>query len=197
VSSPTLKTNGMRHYGPAGYSSIELFCAAPGEYEFWGGGDPMAGTAYKWNPGYRERKAEIEAVLLERTLRALPELRGHIAWQESATPLTHERFTLSRMPYGPECAKDQIGPFRRLSVETEIGGLYLAGASTVYLFGVAFTLRGGVGTASHILGRDLFREFHEGIVITDRSALPVHGADWDPFQSCRGFSRLRSPRPHT
>lgn len=162
----------------------------PAEYEFWGGGDPMAGTAYKWNPGYRERKAEIEAVLLERTLRALPELRGHIAWQESATPLTHERFTLSRMPYGPENAKDQIGPFRRLSVKTEIGGLYLAGASTAYLYGIAFTLRGGVGTASHILGRDLLAEFRRGLVLADRSALPEHGTGWDPFDTCRGHSRI-------
>jgi ferredoxin--NADP+ reductase len=149
----------------------------------------MAGTGYKWSPVYRERKAEIEGVLLERTLRALPELRGHIAWQESATPLTHERFTLSRMPYGPENAKDQIGPFRRLPVTTEIGGLFLAGASTAYMYGIAFTLRGGVGTASHILGRDLLREFHAGAVIADRAALPVHGPDWDPFQASRGLSR--------
>lgn len=189
ISSPTLKTGGVRHYGPPGHSAIEMFCAVPGESAFWGGGDPLAGTGYKWSQTYQQRKAEIEGVLLERTLRALPELRGHVAWQESATPLTHERFTLSRMPYGPENAKDQIGPFRRLSVTTEIGGLFLAGASTAYMFGVAFTLRGGVGTASHILGRDLFREFHEGHVIADRSALPVHGADWDPFQACRGLSR--------
>ena len=189
ISSPTLKTGGVRHYGPAGYSAIEMFTAVPAEYDFWGGGDPMAGTGYKWSSVYRERKAEIEGVLLERTLRALPELRGHVVWQESATPLTHERFTLSRMPYGPENAKDQIGPFRRLSVTTEIGGLYLAGASTAFLYGVAFTLRGGVGTASAILGRDLFREFHQGRVLADRSALPIHDVDWDPFQACRGHSR--------
>ncbi|MBA4287346.1 MAG: ferredoxin-NADP reductase [Xanthomonadaceae bacterium] len=191
ISSPTLKTGGVRHYGPAGYSAIEMFTAVPAEYDFWGGGDPMAGTGYKWSSVYRERKAEIEGVLLERTLRALPELRGHVVWQESATPLTHERFTLSRMPYGPENAKDQIGPFRRLAVTTEIGGLYLAGASTAFLYGVAFTLRGGVGTASAILGRDLFREFHRGEVLADRSALPIHDPDWDPFQACRGHSRSR------
>lgn len=194
ISSPTLKTGGVRHYGPPGYSAIEMFTAVPAEYDFWGGGDPMAGTGYKWSSVYRERKAEIEGVLLERTLRALPELRGHVVWQESATPLTHERFTLSRMPYGPENAKDQIGPFRRLPVTTEIGGLYLAGASTAFLYGVAFTLRGGVGTASAILGRDLFREFHQGQVLADRSALPVHGADWDPFQACRGHSRPQHAR---
>ena len=189
ISSPTLKTGGVRHYGPPGYTSIEMFCAVPAEYSFWGGGDPMAGTGYKWSSAYRDRKAEIEAVLVERTLRALPELRGHIAWQESATPMTHERFTLSRMPYGPENAKDQIGPFRRLSVTTEIDGLYLAGASTAYLYGIAFTLRGGVGTASHILKRDLLEEFRRGRVLVDRKSLPEHGRDWDPFDACRGHSR--------
>lgn len=150
-------------------------------------------TGYKWSPVYRERKAEIEQVMLDRTLRALPELRGHIAWQESASPLTHERFTLSRMPYGPENTNDQLGPFRRPSVRTEINGLFLAGASTAFLYSIAFTLRGGVGTASEILGRDLFAEFHKGKVIVDRSALPAHGADWDPFQACRGHSRRPDP----
>ncbi|AXQ31077.1 FAD-dependent oxidoreductase [Solimonas sp. K1W22B-7] len=188
ISSPTLKTWGERHYGPPDHSSIELFASAPADYEFWGGGDPKAGTDYKFSEIYQERKAEFESVLLERTLKVLPELRGHVAWQESATPLTHERFTLSRMPYGPENAKDQIGPFRRLPVTTEIAGLFLAGASTAYLFGVAFTLRGGVGTASHIIGRDLLREFQKGVVISDRNALPEHGPHWDPFQASRGYS---------
>lgn len=189
ISSPTLKAGGVRHYGPPGYTAIEAFCAVPAEYEFWGGGDPMAGTAYKWSPVYRERKAEIEQVMLDRTLRALPELRGHVVWQESASPLTHERFTLSRMPYGPENTSDQIGPFRRPSVRTEIDGLFLAGASTAFLYGVAFALRGGVGAASEILGHDLFADFHKGRVIVDRGALPAHGADWDPFHVCRGHSR--------
>lgn len=194
ISSPTLKTGGVRHYGPPGYTAIETFCAVPAEYEFWGGGDPMAGTAYKWSPTYRERKAEIEQVMLDRTLRALPELRGHIAWQESASPLTHERYTLSRMPYGPENAKDQIGPYRRWSVRTEINGLFLAGASTAFLYGVAFALRGGVGTASEILGRDLYANFHKGKIIVDPCVLPMHGGGWDPFQVCRGHSR-RTDRP--
>lgn len=185
VSSPTLKTGGVRHFGAPGHSSIEAFTTVPGEHAFWGGGDPLAGKGYEDSPAYQERKAEVEEVLLERTLGLLPELRGHVVWTESATPLTHERYTLSRMPYGPENSKGQIGPGRRLSVKTEVAGLYLAGASTVFLYGVAFTLRGGVGTASEILGRDLLKEFHAGTVIADRAALPDHGPDWDPFMVSR------------
>ena len=188
ISSPTLKTQGVKHFGAEGHSSIEAFTAVPAEYEFWGGGDPMAGTAYKWSPEYVRRKAEIEAAAMERVLAAMPELDGHIVWQESATPMSHERYTLSRMPYGPENAKDQIGPGRRLSVRTEIDGLFLAGASTVHLYGIAFTLRGGVGTASHILGRDLLAEFRRGVVLGDRSALPDHGPDWDPFEASGGYA---------
>lgn len=196
ISSPTLKTGGRRHFGAAGHSSIEAFMAVPAEYEFWGGGDPMKGTDYKWSPTYIKRKAEIEETVMERLLDTLPELNGHVVWQESATPLTHERFTLSRMPYGPELAKDQIGPGRRLSVRTEIDGLFLAGASTVYLFGIAFTLRGGVGTASHILGRDLLKAFWAGEVISDPAALPAHGPDWDPFDVCRSHALKGSRREH-
>ncbi|BDB39685.1 MULTISPECIES: FAD-dependent oxidoreductase [Mycobacterium] len=189
ISSPTLKTQGRKHFGIPGHSSIEAFTAVPAEYEFWGGGDPMAGPSYKGSPTYIQRKAEIEASVMDRVLDTLPELTGHIVWQESATPLSHERFTLSRMPYGPENAKDQIGPGRRLSVRTEIDGLFLAGASTVYLYGIAFTMRGGVGTASHVLGRDLLKAFWAGEVISDRASLPEHGPGWDPFDVCRGHVR--------
>jgi ferredoxin--NADP+ reductase len=178
----------VKHWGEPGHTCVEAFMAVPAEYEFWGGGDPMQGGAYAESPIYEKRKAEIESVIVERTLDALPELRGHIVWQESATPLSHERFTLSRMPYGPENSKDQIGPGRRLSVRTEIDGLFLAGASTAYMYGVAFTMRGGVGTASHILGRDLMKDFHAGRVIVDRASLPDHGPDWDPFDASRGFT---------
>ncbi|MBN9792213.1 ferredoxin-NADP reductase [Pseudonocardia sp. TMWB2A] len=188
ISSPTLKTWGRKHFGPPGHSSIEAFCSVPGEYDFWGGGDPMSGPSYKHSPLYEQRKAEIEGVVMERMLEALPELRGHVLWQESATPLTHERFTLSRMPYGPENARDQIGPGRRIAATTEIRGLYLAGASTTYMYGIAFTMRGGVGTASEILGTDLLRRFHRGEVITDVAALPEHGPDWDPYEVSRGYS---------
>lgn len=185
ISSPTLKTGGVRHFGTPGHSSIEAFTTVPDAPAFWGGGDPYAGDDYAETEAYAERKAEIEEVMLERTLEALPELRGHVVWQESATPHTHERYTLSRMPYGPLNSKEQIGPGRRLPVRTEVDGLYLAGASTVFLYGVAFTMRGGVGTASAILGRDLMQAFHAGEVLADPQALPDHGPDWDPFFVCR------------
>lgn len=194
ISSPTLKTGGRRHFGPEDHSTVEAFTTVPGDPAFWGGGDPMDGKGYEDRPGYQERKAEVEASMLERTLELLPELRGRIVWQEAATPMTHERFTLSAMPYGPENAKDQIGPGRRLPVRTEVGGLFLAGASTVFLYGVAFTMRGGVGTASAILGRDLLREFHDGRVLADRAALPDHGQGWDPFAVCRRHAVKKGPR---
>lgn len=73
-------------------------------------------------------------------------------------------------------------------MRTEIDGLFLAGASTVYLYGIAFTMRGGVGTASQILGRDLLKAFRDGEVIADRAALPEHGPDWDPFEVSRGYA---------
>lgn len=193
ISSPTLKTGGVRHFGTPGHSSIEAFTTVPDDPAFWGGGDPYADRDYTDTPAYLERKEEIETRMLERTLDLLPELRGHIVWQESATPLTHERYTLSRMPYGPENSKDQIGPGRRLPVTTDVDGLYLAGASTVFLYGVAFTLRGGVGVASRIVGRDLMKAFHAGEVIVDPRALPEHDADWDPFMVCRRHA-VKKPR---
>lgn len=194
ISSPTLKTRGVRHFGAPGHSTIEAFTTVPDHYGFWGGGNPLAGRDYEQSPVYQDRKAEIEQVIRERVLDAVPELRGHIVHAEGATPLSHERYTLSRMPYGPENTSAQIGPGRRLSITTPIRGLYLAGASTVFMYGVAFTMRGGVGTASAILSRDLMRDFHAGRVIADPAALPEHGPDWDPLAVCRKHT-VKKPRP--
>ena len=56
------------------------------------------------------------------------------------------------------------------------------------MYGVAFAMRGGVVTASHVLGRDLMKEFRAGRVIVDRESLPEHGPGWDPFAVSRGHT---------
>lgn len=184
ISSATLKTAGRHPFDEPGHTTISAFAPVPDGISFWGAAESKA---------HHQRTSEIGEVLLQRTIDVLPELRGHVVFSEASTPVSRERSTLSWMPYGPENARDQIGP-RRLRVTTPIGGLYLAGASTVFMYGVAFTMRGGVGTASAILGRDLMRDFHAGRVIADPAALPEHGPDWDPHTVCRQHT-VKKPRP--
>jgi len=83
---------------------------------------------------------------------------------------------------GVELSVDQFGP-NRPSPKTEIEGLYLAGASTVFGHGIAGVMRRGVGTASMVAGRDLMAEVAAGTVLGNPADLPPMGRD--PWESSR------------
>jgi ferredoxin--NADP+ reductase len=46
-------------------------------------------------------------------------------------------------------------------------------------------MRGGVGCASAVLGRDLLAEVQGGRVFGDPSKLTGGGQDWDPWEASR------------
>jgi all-trans-retinol 13,14-reductase len=116
--------------------------------------------------------------------RVVPGLAGHIDWQETATPVTQERFTHSTggTSYGIEFACDQMGPLR-IGPGTEVPGLYLCGASTPWGHGIGSVLRGGVAAAGAVLGRDLMPAIVAGEVLGDRDSLPPLRADWDAWRA--------------
>lgn len=82
----------------------------------------------------------------------MPGLLRNIVWCESATPVTQERFTLSSggTSYGFEHAPDQFRE-RRLATQTEIPGLYLAGANTVFGHGIAGAMVSGVAAGGTVI----------------------------------------------
>jgi hypothetical protein len=123
------------------------------------------------------------------------DLRPHIRWQEAATPLTHERYTLSASgaSYGIELATDQTGP-RRPAPRTPIGGLFLAGASARRGHGIVGALAGGRDAASAVLGRDLAAEVRRGAVYADVDRLTAGGPDFDALAACRRLQD-KSRRP--
>ena len=117
-------------------------------------------------------------------------------WREGSTPVTQERFTLSTggACYGLELARDQVGP-KRPDVRTEIPGLYLTGASTVWGHGIVGVMLGGLGTAGAVLERDLTSEvLNGGQIAAPLMDQPVPG-DWDPLLVCRTSSPIRH-KPH-
>lgn len=173
---------------PAGWTNLQIMTMVPRDYGLWhaGAGPATAGNAYHRDRTYRAAKAELTARLVRSAERVLPGLGAQIYWQESASPLTQERFTRSSggTSYGIEFAVDQMGPLR-LGPRTEIDGLFLTGASTPSGHGIGSVLRGGVATASAILGRDLFAAAWKGEVLGDPSRLPPADALGDAWQASR------------
>lgn len=172
---------------PRGYSALEIMTLVPRGYDFWGvEKGPAAGERYQRKPEYRSLKAQLTEAMIGAAERVIPEIREHIVWKEAATPVTQERYTLSTggTSYGIAMTPDQFGPARP-GPTTEIEGLFLAGASTVFGHGIAGAMRGGVGAASAVIGRDLMAEAYAGKVFGDPSKLPASPPDWDPWRASR------------
>ena len=172
---------------PKGYSSLEIMTLVPADYPLWGiEKGPAAGEKYHRNPRYQAMKQRLTEALVDGAEQVIPGIKEHIVWQEAATPVSHEHFTFSTggTSYGIDLAVDQFGPNRPLP-KTEIKGLFLAGASTVFAHGIAGTMRGGVGTASAVLGRDLWGEVAAGKVFGDPAKLTGGSPGWDPWEASR------------
>lgn len=184
ITVASVKDPGTTAIAPPGCSSLQVMTIAPSDPRFWGfeDGTPASKSGYRRNPTYRAVKERLTEELVDAAERVLPGIRDHIVWRESATPMTQERFTLATggTSYGIELACDQFGP-NRPSPRTEIEGLFLAGASTVFGHGISSVMRGGVGCASAVLGRDLFAEIAGGSVFGHPSAWDGSDPAWDPW----------------
>jgi all-trans-retinol 13,14-reductase len=187
ITAASLKDPTNARLAPPGCSSLEIMTIVPAHHSFWGVGEgPAAGEKYRRNPTYLARKQEITERLIAEAERAIPALGESILWKEASTPITHERYTLASggTSYGIELSPDQFG-LKRPRPQTEIKGLYLAGASTRFGHGVAGVMYGGLGAAGAILGRDLRKEIEHGQVFADASKLTAGGPGWDPFEASR------------
>jgi phytoene dehydrogenase-like protein len=187
ITAASLKDPHTEAIAPKGCTSLEVMTWAPSDHAFWGVEDgPAAGEKYHRNEKYQSLKRRLTELLVKETERVIPDIAGHVVYTEAATPVSQEHFTFSTggTSYGIELAVDQFGPSRP-SPKTEIEGLFLAGASTVFAHGIAGTLRGGVGTASAVLGRDLWAEVQSGAVFGDPSKLTGGGPGWDPWEASR------------
>src|SRR3990172_1921603 len=187
ITAASLKDPHTEAIAPPGCTSLEVMMWAPPDHSFWGVEEgPAAGEKYHRNPKYQSLKRRLTDLVVDGAERVIPGIKEHIVWQEAATPVSQEHFTFSTggSSYGIELAVDQFGPARP-SPKTEIEGLYLAGASTVFAHGIAGTMRGGVGTASAVLGRDLWTEVSAGKVFGEPAKLTGGGPGWDPWEASR------------
>lgn len=189
------------HLCPAGDTNLQVMTLAPRGLDWWGVDQgPADGGRYRRNAVYLDRKHLITEALLDAAERVLADqlegrrLRDHVAFMETATPLSHERYTRSSggTSYGYMHSPEQSGRVRPAH-RTEIDGLWLVGANTVAGHGVGGAMVGGVNCAGEIVGRPLLVEMIMGAVLVDPADVPADGADFDPVECCRG-RRLRARR---
>jgi phytoene dehydrogenase-like protein len=128
-------------YAPKGMTTVSIQVAS--DIDIW----PERGDAYE------AKKEEMMNKLITLAERVLPGLRDHIVEKTAMTPRTIELFTLNHrgVPYGWNFTVDQA---ERLSLETGIGGLYLAGAWSWPSHSVAMTQFSGYLSSRLILKQE-------------------------------------------
>jgi phytoene dehydrogenase-like protein len=189
------------HLCPAGQTNLQIMTLAPRGLDWWGVDEaPGDGGRYRRNPTYLERKAQLTEALIDSAEAVLADqldgasLRDHIVHVETATPLSHERYTHATggTSYGYVHSPEQSG-IHRPAHRTEIDGLWLVGANTVSGHGIAGAMVGGVNCAGAILDRPLLVELVMGTTLVEPDAVPADPADFDPVEWCRG-EQLRTLR---
>ena len=154
VTSGTLKDPQTPGHAPPGGSSLEIMALLPGDAHAWAV-DPAEIDAghYRKNAKYMEQKQRVEDDLVARVERMFPGLSQHIVLRESATPVTHTRFTRASdgTGYGIAATPAQFMKGRP-GYRGPIPGLYFAGASTRAGHGVVGAMTSGRNAAQRIAG---------------------------------------------
>ena len=75
----------------------------------WGvSADELQAGTYRKNAKYLELKRAAEESMVLRLERQFPGLTKHVAFKESSTPLSHNRFTCGGTAYGLAATPDQF-----------------------------------------------------------------------------------------
>jgi len=153
VSVASLKDPVSRNLAPPGYTNLQIMAVAPAQPQSWGVSQgPASGGRYRHMPAYEACKHEMERRMLAVVEEMLPGFIRKVVWQECATPLTQERFTLSTggTSYGLEHTLDQYMA-ARVALQTEIPGLWMVGANTIFGHGIVGCMMSGRAAANMIL----------------------------------------------
>ena len=172
ISIASLKDPTNPAVAPPGIVNLQLMGLAPSEPSAWGVSEADVVTGkYSKNAAYLAKKREYTDALFRSAARVLPNLRQHAVFEETATPLTHSRYTLSTggTSYGLALIPEQF-LWRRPGPKTEIDGLFLCGASLVTGHGIAGAMASGVNAAAAIVGNEVWSEVRRARPTAPRKA---------------------------
>lgn len=153
ITSASLKEPDNPEHAPPGHHNLEVMTLVPGRAEAWGvSAEDARKPNYRGTAAYKEKKAAVEEELIQRADALFPGLASKVVFRESATPVTHTRFTWATDGTGYGLAGTP-GQFlgHRPGVRGPVPNLYLCGGSTRSGHGVAGALRSGLNAAGAIL----------------------------------------------
>lgn len=156
ITSATMKDPQTLHHAPAGISNVEAMTVLSGKPEHWGldprhAQDAAQAWDYKHNARYLELKARIEQDMITRVETLFPGSRDAIAFCESASPMSHIRYTRATdgTGYGLAATPEQFFEHRP-GYSGPLPGLFLAGANTRAGHGVLGAMLSGQRCARRI-----------------------------------------------
>lgn len=145
ITSASIKDPNTMGHAPEGKTNVEVMSLVEGDPRKWcvqpGAID---GWRYKKSEHYRELKQRIEDDMVRRFLTVFPSAKDRICFRESATPVSHSRYTRASAGtgYGLACTPEQFLE-RRPNYEGPIDGLFLCGVSTRAGHGIVGAMLGG------------------------------------------------------
>lgn len=152
ITSATLKDPSTRHHSPAGTSNVEAMTVLSGKPEHWGlDGATVPAWGYRHESRYQALKARIEEDMIGRVDALFPGSRAAVVFRESATPMSHIRYTRAAdgTGYGLAATPQQFFEHRP-GYTGPLPGLFFAGASTRAGHGVLGTMLSGSRCARRI-----------------------------------------------
>jgi len=158
ITSTSFKDPDTPGHSPQGETNIEIMTLVPGAARFWGLSDQQAlGTDYRRDGRYQDIKQAVEDDMIGRLEALFPGTAQTIVFKESATPVTHTRYTRASDGTGYGLAATPAQFLRnRPGFRGPLQGLYLAGASTRAGHGIVGAMSSGQRAAMK-LAKDLGR----------------------------------------
>jgi phytoene dehydrogenase-like protein len=152
VTSTSFKDPHTPGHAPPGVTSVEVMTVVPHDLAAWGvTAADVARDRYRKTPAYLERKVAVEADLLRRLDALFPGAAADVVFRESASPLTHQRYTRATDGTGYGLAATPAQMMRgRPGYQGPLPGLWLCGASTRAGHGVVGAMTGGQRAARRI-----------------------------------------------
>ena len=130
-----------------------MLTVVPGDLRRWGvaSGD-VASWSYKDSAAYAATKRAIEDDMIARLEKLHPGAAARVVFRESATPVSHERYTAATggTGYGLAATPAQFMK-KRPGYSGPIPGLFFAGASTRAGHGIVGAMMSGEHAARRIL----------------------------------------------